>query len=118
MLAYVLEDGLHESDSGFGRLNKLVFGLFDVKSGISLGLRRGFGSLPGLFLSGRLSGFQSTFISLPPGQKGDASSRSTGTIQLKPCGLDARPGLHCQSDRGGQSSLPRGKESVNNQVIL
>jgi hypothetical protein len=30
-VSYILEDGLHESDSGLGRLNKLVLGLFDVE---------------------------------------------------------------------------------------
>jgi hypothetical protein len=35
---HVFKHGLHESDSGFGRLNKLVFCLFDVKSGNQLDL--------------------------------------------------------------------------------
>lgn len=39
MIAYVFENGLHESDSGFGRLDKLVFGLLNVESGCQLRFR-------------------------------------------------------------------------------
>jgi hypothetical protein len=34
--SYILENGLHEPNSSFGRLNEFVFSLFDVKSGRQL----------------------------------------------------------------------------------
>jgi hypothetical protein len=48
--SYILKNGLHESNSSFGRLNKLVLGLFDVESECQLRLSIGWISLPRLLL--------------------------------------------------------------------
>jgi hypothetical protein len=58
--SYILENGLHESNSSFSRLNEFVFSLFDVESGRQLRMSTDGNSLPRLFLPCRSGCFQST----------------------------------------------------------